>query len=30
MDGFITMAARVIPKWFRRFAVLLILTDEIG
>jgi hypothetical protein len=27
-DGFITMAALVIPKWFQRFAVLLILGDE--
>jgi hypothetical protein len=30
MDGFITMAAQFIPKWFRPTAALLILKDEIG
>jgi hypothetical protein len=30
MNGFVTMAGRVIPKWVRRFAVLLISRDEIG
>jgi hypothetical protein len=30
VDRFITMAARVIPKWFRRFAALLILRGETG
>jgi len=29
-EGLITMAARLIPKWFRPFAALLISKDEIG
>jgi len=28
MDGFITMAALVIPKWLRPFALLLLFRDE--